>query len=204
MYWKIRFIMLCTENKRIMHLNTSFWNEAHTNYMYDDDVEYSPPVKFPKILFSGFRKELKPNLSQPISLNIFYFICIEKGLGISYTTLLMPSQPIRGHVGHLGFSNEPEKHKLGRWLWDLASCQVSVVSEKSKVSQPIKGQGGQLGFLIGPKYTNLVEDIDVLVPFMFRCIPFSDCRDKNEKYLSQLEARAAILDFGSARKTQTG
>ena len=81
--------MLCTENKRllwatIMHLNTSFWNEAHTNY--DDDVEYSPPVKFPKILFSGFRKELQPNLSQPI----------------------------RGHVGHLGFSNEPEKHKLGR------------------------------------------------------------------------------------------
>ena len=67
-----------------MHLNTSFWNEAHTNY--DDDVEYSPSVKFPKILFSGFRKELKPNLSKPI----------------------------RGHVGHLGFSNEPEKHKLGR------------------------------------------------------------------------------------------
>ena len=72
------------------------------------------------------------------------------------------------------------------------------------MSQPIKGQGGQLGFLIGPKYTNLVEDIEVLVPFMFRCIPFSDFRDKNEKYLSQLEARAAILDFGSARKTQTG
>ena len=96
-----------------MHLNTSFWNEAHTNY--DDDVEYSPPVKFPKnSVFSGFRKELKPNLSQPISLNIFYFICIEKGLGISNTTLLMPSQPIRGHVGHLGFSNEPKKHKLGR------------------------------------------------------------------------------------------
>ena len=169
MYWKQETLWAT-----IMHLNTSFWNEAHTNY--DDDVEYSPPVKFPKILFSGFRKELKPNLSQPI----------------------------RGHVDHLGFSNEPVKHKLGRWLWDLASCQVSAVSEKSKVSQPIRGQGGQLGFLIGSKYTNLVEDIEVLVPVMFRCIPFSDFRDKNEKYLSQLEAMVAIFDFGSARKTQTG
>ena len=177
MYWKQETLWAT-----IMHLNTSFWNEAHTNY--DDDAEYSPPVKFPKILFSGLRKYLKPNLSQPIGLNIFYFICIEKGLGISYTTLLMPSQPIRGHVGHLGFSNEPEKHKLGRWLWDFASCQVSVVSEKSKVSQPIRGQGDQFGFLIGPKYTNLVEDIEVLVPFMFCCYSIQRLQRQKTKNIS--------------------
>ena len=37
------------------------------------------------------------------------------------------SQPLRGQGGHL-FFNWPEKHKLGRGRWDLASCQVSLNS----------------------------------------------------------------------------
>ena len=37
---------------------------------------------------------------------------------------LKMSQSIRGQGGHLVFFYRPEKHKLGRGRWDLASCQV--------------------------------------------------------------------------------
>ena len=57
------------------------------------------------------------------------------------------------------FSDLPEKHKLGRGRWDLASCQVSL---------------------------NSVQWFQ-----------------RSRKCLSKSEARAAILFFRSARKTQT-
>ena len=38
------------------------------------------------------------------------------------------SRPIRGQGGHLVFSDWPEKHKLGRGCWDLASYYVSLNS----------------------------------------------------------------------------
>ena len=146
---------------------------------------------------------------------------------------------------------------LGRGRWDLASCQVSlkifrlaVSEEKSKMSRQIRGQGGHLVFPISPKNTNLVEDIEILLPVKFRWILFSGFRgevenvstnqrpgrpscfsDQHEKHklcrgcwdlascqvslnsvqrfqrrsrkcLSQSEARAAILFFRSAWKTQ--
>ena len=132
------------------------------------------------------------------------------------------------------FPDRPEKHKLGRGRWDLASCQVSlnsvqrfqrrsrkclsqsearaailffrsaqktqtwqralrscflssvvefylvVLEEKSKMYQPIMGQGGHLVFPIGPKNTNLVEDIEILLPVKFRWIPFSGFRGEAE------------------------
>ena len=119
------------------------------------------------------------------------------------------------------------------------------------MSQPIRGQGGHLVFPIGPKNTNLVEEIEILLPVKFPSIPFSGFRgevenvsanqrpgrpscfsDQPEKHklcrghcdlascqvslnsvqwfqrrsrkcLSQSEARAAILFFRSAKKTQT-
>ena len=119
------------------------------------------------------------------------------------------------------------------------------------MSQPIRGQGGHLDCPISPKNTNLVEDIEILLPVKFRWIPsggfrgevenvsanqrpgrpscFSDRPKKHKlgrghwdlassqvllnsvqrfqrrsrKCLSQSEARAAILFFRSARKTQT-
>ena len=58
------------------------------------------------------------------------------------------------------FTHRPEKHKLGRRRWDLASCQVSL---------------------------NSVQRFN----------------RRSRKCLSQSEARAAILFFRSARKTQT-
>ena len=55
--------------------------------------------------------------------------------------------------------------------------------------QPIRGRGGHLVFLIGPKNTNLVKDIEILLSVKF--VEFCSA------------AGAAILFFRSARKTQT-
>ena len=63
-----------------------------------EDVEILLPVKFHWILFRGFRGKVE-NVSANQSLG-------------------WPSC----------FSDQPEKHKLGRGLWDLASCQVLLNS----------------------------------------------------------------------------
>ena len=169
-----------------------------------EDVEILLPVKFRWILFSGFRGEV-----ENVSVN------------------QRPGRPSC-------FSDRPEKHKLGRGYWDLASCQVSLnsvqrfqrksrkclsqsearaailffrsarktqtckrtlrscfissfvkfrsaVSEKKfKMSQPIRGQGGHLVFQIGLKNTNLVEDVEILLPVKFRWILFSGFRGEVE------------------------
>ena len=189
-------------------------------------VEILLPVKFRWIPFSGFREEV-----ENVSAN------------------QRPGWPSC-------FYDQPEKHKLGRGLWDLASCQVSLNSvqavseEKSKMSQPIRGQGGHLDFPIGPKNTKMVEGVEIFLPVKFHWIPFSGFRGEVEnvsanqrpgrpscfsdrpkkhklgrghwdlascqvslnsvqrfqrrsrKCLSQSEARAAILFFRSAQKTQ--
>ena len=44
------------------------------------------------------------------------------------------------------------------------------------MSKPIRGQGGHLVFPIGPKNTNLVENIEILLPLKFRWIPFNGLR----------------------------
>ena len=92
-----------------------------------------------------------------------------------------------GHGGHLFFTDQLEKHRLGKGRWDLASCQVSLNSiqrfhqRSLKISQPIRGQGGHLVFQIGPKNKNLVEDVKSLLHVKFRWIPFSDFREEVEK-----------------------
>ena len=88
------------------------------------------PVKFRWILFSGFREEV-----ENVSAN------------------QRPGRPSC-------FSDRPEKHKLGRGRWDLASCQVSL---------------------------NSVQRF----------------QRRSRKCLSQSEAMAAILFFGSPQKIQT-
>ena len=52
------------------------------------------------------------------------------------------------------------------------------------MSQPIRGQGGHLVFPIGSKNTNLVEDVEILLPFTFRLIPFSGFRGEVENVKS--------------------
>ena len=48
------------------------------------------------------------------------------------------------------------------------------------MSQPIRGQGGHFVILIGPKNTNLVEGVEILLPIKFRWIPFSGFRGEVE------------------------
>ena len=48
------------------------------------------------------------------------------------------------------------------------------------MSQPIRGQGGHLVFPIGPKNTNFVEDVEILLPVKFRWIPFGGFRGEVE------------------------
>ena len=48
------------------------------------------------------------------------------------------------------------------------------------MSQPIRGQGGHLVFPIRPKNTNLVEDVEILLPVKFHRIPFSGFRGEVE------------------------
>ena len=48
------------------------------------------------------------------------------------------------------------------------------------MSQPIRGYGGQLVFPIGPKNTNFVADVEILLPVKFRLIPFSGFRGEVE------------------------
>ena len=48
------------------------------------------------------------------------------------------------------------------------------------MSQLIRGQGDHLVFPIGPKNTNLVEGVEILLPVKFRSILFSDFRGEVE------------------------
>ena len=48
------------------------------------------------------------------------------------------------------------------------------------MSQQIRGRGGHLVSPIGLNNTNLVEDVEILLPVKFRCIPLSDFREEVE------------------------
>ena len=110
-------------------------------------------------------------------------------------------QPIGGHDGHQWFQRRRQKclgksearavilvfrsaRKTQKLLRMLRSCFMSsfvefrfVVSEKkSKMSQPIRGQDG-------PNNSNLVEDVEILLPFKFPWIPFTGFREAVEKVL---------------------
>ena len=52
------------------------------------------------------------------------------------------------------------------------------------MSRPMRGQGGHRVFPIGPKNTNLVEDVEILLPVKFLLIPFSSFRGEFENVKS--------------------
>ena len=117
-----------------------------------EDVEILLPVKFRWIPFSGFRGEV-----ENVSAN---------------------QRP----GGPSCFSYRPEKHKLGRGHWDLVFCQVSLNSvqrfqrRSRKCLSQSEARAAILFFPIGPKNTNLAEDVEILLPVKFRWIPFSSFR----------------------------
>ena len=121
-----------------------------------EDVEILLLVKFRWIPFSGFRGEV-----ENVSAN------------------QRPGWPSC-------FSGRPEKKKLGRGRWALASCQVSLNSVQRfqrrswKCLSQSEARAAILFFLIGPKNANLVEDVEILLLVKFRWIPFSGFRGEVE------------------------
>ena len=107
--------------------------------------------------------------------------------GIIWTENKRPKGP---HIVHLSticqFTDWPEKYKIGRWCWDLASCQVFLNSvqrferKSRKCLSQSEARAAILFFPIGPKNTNLVKDIDILLPVNWLWIPFSGSREKVE------------------------
>ena len=80
---------------------------------------------------------------------------------------------------------QKRKLNLGRGVEILLPVNFvefrSEVSEKKwKISQPIRDQGGHLVFLIGPNNTNMVEDVEILLPVKFSWIQFSGFRKEVE------------------------
>ena len=84
------------------------------------------------------------------------------------------------------FSDQSEKHKLCRGRWDLASCKVSLNSiwwfwrRSRKCLNQSEARPAILFFPIGLKNTNLVEDIEILLPVKFLWILFSGFRGEVE------------------------
>ena len=121
-----------------------------------EGVEILLPIKFRWIRFSGFREEV-----ENVSAN------------------QKPGRP-------LCFSDQPEKHKIGRGRWDLAAYQVSLNSvqwfqrRSRKCLSQSEARAAILFFPIGPKNTNLVEGVEILLPVKFRWIPLSGLRGEVE------------------------
>ena len=108
----------------------------------------------------------------------------------------------------LFFQSAP-KHKLGRGSWDLASCQVSLNSVQQFqtrsgkcLNQSDARGGGHLVFSDRPENTNLVEDVEILLPVKFRWIPISAFRGEVEN-ASTNQRPGGHHVFRLARKTQT-
>ena len=78
------------------------------------------------------------------------------------------SQPIRGKGGIFVFRLTQETQTWYKTLSSLVPISSTVVEEKLKMSNPIRGQGGHLGFLIHLKNTNLVDDVEYVLPVKFR------------------------------------
>ena len=133
-----------------------FLRSARKNTNFVEDVEILLLVKFRWILFSGFMEEV-----ENVSAN------------------QRPGRPSC-------FSDRPEKHKLCRGRWDLASCQVSLNSVQpfQRRSQNVSANqrpGRPSCFSDrGPKNTNFVEDVEILLPVKFCNIPFSGFREEVE------------------------
>ena len=126
------------------YTNRKFENQRTTkNTNLLEDIEILLPVNFIKFLSAV--SEEKPKMSQQIRGNgghLVFPIGPKNTNLIKDLKILLPVEflPIRfsgfrGEVNNVSanqrpgrpswFSDRPEKHKLGRAHWDLASCQVS-------------------------------------------------------------------------------
>ena len=147
--------------------------EKNTNLV--EDVEIFLPVKFRWIPFSGFRGEVE-NVSAD----------------------QRPGRPSC-------FSDRPEKHKLGRGRSDLASYQVSLnsVQRRSRNVSANQRQGRPSCWSDQPDKHKPGRGHWDLASYQVSLNSVQRFQRRSRKCLSQSEARAAILFFCSAWKTQT-
>ena len=150
------------------------------NTLLVEDVEILLSTKVNWVPFSGFRAEVE-NLSanqrpgRPLCFSDRPEIPFSgfRGEVENVSANQRPGRP-------LCFSDRPEKHKIGRGHCGLAFQSsfvefCSAVSEEnSKMFQPIRDKGGHLVFPIGPKSTNVAEDVEMLLPAKFRLAASED------------------------------
>ena len=166
MPWRMSWVNKRPKGLYIVHLSTMcnlYWQVGHLVFLicpkntnFIKDVKILLRVKFCLIPFSSFWGEVKM------------------------------SQPIRGQSGHFVFPIGPKNTYCEKVLrsWFLSSFVefLSAVSEskKSKISQQIRDQGGHLVFPIGQKSTNLLEEVENLLPVKFCWTPISSLRGEVE------------------------
>ena len=165
-----------------------------------EDFEILIPVKFCWIPISGFRGKVENLLAnqRPGRPSCFSELTEKHKLGrgrwdlascqVSFNSVQQVEnvsayqRPGRPSC----FSDRPEKHKLGRGLWDLASCQVSLNSvprfqrRSRKCLSQSEARAAILFFRSALKNTDLVEDVEILLPVEFRCILYSSFRGEVE------------------------
>ena len=96
------------------------------------------------------------------------------------------------------------KHYTFSLSFQMNVCIYTLTSHsKHRCNDENPGKTGLDNFRSAQKTTNLIEGFEDLLPIKFRQNPFSGCGEEVEKCFSLSEVRAAILDFWSARKTQT-
>ena len=192
-----------------------------------EDFEILLPVKFLWIMFSGFRGEVE-NVSanqRPGRPSCFSDRPKKHKLGrgrwdlASCQVSLNSVQQFQRRSRKCLSQSEARAailffrstRKTQTWQRTLRSCFLSsfvefgsaVSEEKSKMSQPIRGQGRHLIFPIGPKNTNLVEDVEILLPLKFHWFPFSGFRWEVENVSANQRPGRPSCFLRSARKTQT-
>ena len=121
------------------------------------------------------------------------------------------SQPIEGHGGHLLFTDRPEKHRLGRIveiLLPVKFCRIPFsgfreLREEVENVSVNQRPGRPSCFSDPPKKHKLGRRCWDLVSCQVSLNSVQRFRRRSRKCFSQSEARAAILFFRSARKTQT-
>ena len=174
-----------------------FFRLARKNTNLVENVKILLPVKFRWIPFSGFRGEVvNVSANQRLGRPSCFSDRPEKhklGRGhwdlASYQVSLNSVQWFQNRSQKCLSQSEARaailffrsvwKHKFGRGRWDLASCQVLLNSvqrfqrRSRKCLRKSEARSAILFFFIGPKNTNFVEDVEILLPTTCRWIWFS-------------------------------
>ena len=169
--------------------------QKNTNLVEDDEILL--PVKFRWIPFGGFREVENISANQsPGRPSFFYDRPVKSKLGrgswdlascqVSLNSIqrfqlrlwscctpyqrqwLYNSAPLVAFYDTLGI-----RRTYSRLLTPGVLTGDQRFQRSRKISQPFRAQGGHFVFTIGPKNTNLEEEVEILLPVKFRWIPLS-------------------------------